>query len=665
MSSISTPNPLGIRPRAGGRRHKPGTAARLHTRRAAGPVERALVFAIAAGAPIYLAFRGGGYDLPVHQEAGLVAWWLVAIGLLLGILPRARMAPRARRGLVAIALLACWTLIGMLWTGSLQRTFAEGARTLDYAGLAVLAWLSLSQRTFRIAGAGLAVAAVAVPLAALASRLWPAAFPDQEVIRIFGGDRLAYPLQYWNGIGCWCAMGTGLILSISAHERRRAIRALALASMPVLGLTLYLTYSRGSVGAAVIASVAALVWARHRFTVALHAVGSAAITGLLILVVRGEPAIANGTSGEGGGLVAIATAIACAACAMLAMRTRRAGFDDLRASLIRGRLALAALLASVVAGLAFAGSGDLGAGAGAASGAARASDPAARLENLDTSRVQAWESALRAFEHHPLGGLGAGTFEYWWIKDGTPGAQLRDAHSLYLQVLAEQGPLGLVFLMIFLAAPLALGMQGLRATRRSGEKGLIAGLLAAYVAFLFQAGIDWFWELPAVAVFGIGAGLVAAASTAGPRSGRVKLAVGRVVLILLAFMAAAVQVPGIISTERLRTGEDFLDAGFAGQAQHYAGQAIAAEPWSADAYAIRALAELSDGHLPAATKDARAAVDREPASIAQRKALLQVQFTAGDRRGALETLDAMENLDPHQAHVIASMQKVVRESAPP
>ena len=58
MSSIPTPNPLGIRPRAGGRRHKPGTAARLHTRRAAGPVERALVFAIAAGAPIYLAFRG-------------------------------------------------------------------------------------------------------------------------------------------------------------------------------------------------------------------------------------------------------------------------------------------------------------------------------------------------------------------------------------------------------------------------------------------------------------------------------------------------------------------------------------------------------------------------------------------------------------------------------
>ena len=62
-----------------------------------------------------------------------------------------------------------------------------------------------------------------------------------------------------------------------------------------------------------------------------------------------------------------------------------------------------------------------------------------------------------------------------------------DAHSLYLETLAELGLVGLALLVLALAPPLVAGFRGVEAAATGG-----------YVAFLIHAGLDWDWELPAV-----------------------------------------------------------------------------------------------------------------------------------------------------------------------
>src|SRR5687767_9759138 len=43
-------------------------------------VERALVFAAAVGLVLWMALRGGSYDLVVRQEVALAVWALLALG---------------------------------------------------------------------------------------------------------------------------------------------------------------------------------------------------------------------------------------------------------------------------------------------------------------------------------------------------------------------------------------------------------------------------------------------------------------------------------------------------------------------------------------------------------------------------------------------------------
>src|SRR4029077_6139914 len=97
----------------------------------------------------------------------------------------------------------------------------------------------------------------------------------------------------------------------------------------------------------------------------------------------------------------------------------------------------------------------------------------------------------------------------WWLSRRPNGFGALDAHNLYLETLAELGPVGLLLLLGTLGMPLAL----LRRARRT-PLGCACG--AAYVAFLLHALLDWDWELAGVGLAGLlcGAGiLVGAPST--------------------------------------------------------------------------------------------------------------------------------------------------------
>jgi O-antigen ligase len=121
------------------------------------------------------------------------------------------------------------------------------------------------------------------------------------------------------------------------------------------------------------------------------------------------------------------------------------------------------------------------------------------LEKLfGQNRPLYWHVAWREWEKNRLLGSGAGTFDRYWLHYRTVSSFARDAHSLYLETLAELGPIGLALLLATLLIPL-LALRGRR-------DPLLATAAAAYVAFLLHAGIDWDWELPAMTLAGLACG---------------------------------------------------------------------------------------------------------------------------------------------------------------
>ena len=112
------------------------------------------------------------------------------------------------------------------------------------------------------------------------------------------------------------------------------------------------------------------------------------------------------------------------------------------------------------------------------------------------NRPHYWNVAVQDFEEHPWLGPGAGTYGDYWLHHRPVRTFTRTAHSLYLQSLAELGPLGLALVVSALGLPLV----ALRAGRRDP---LVAAAAGAYAAYLVHTGVDWDWELPAVTLTGL------------------------------------------------------------------------------------------------------------------------------------------------------------------
>ena len=99
----------------------------------------------------------------------------------------------------------------------------------------------------------------------------------------------------------------------------------------------------------------------------------------------------------------------------------------------------------------------------------------------------AWEAA----EERPVVGHGAGSYEYLWYERRQTEGVIRDAHSLYAEVLSELGAVGLALLIAVLALPLV----GAFVARRSR---FVAAGAGAFLAWLAASALDWHWEMVGV-----------------------------------------------------------------------------------------------------------------------------------------------------------------------
>ncbi len=156
-----------------------------------------------------------------------------------------------------------------------------------------------------------------------------------------------------------------------------------------------------------------------------------------------------------------------------------------------------------------------------------------RLLSLSPNgRVLFWKAGWHDFTAHPVVGSGGGTFARYWLVHRPVKIQVLNAHSLYLETLAELGVIGLAILLVALVPPLWVGLH-----RRAHP--LAAPVMAAYIAFLVHTGGDWTWQLPAVGLAAVACG-AAAIGLEADSGGVVLSRWARVTGIVLAAAVAAV-----------------------------------------------------------------------------------------------------------------------------
>jgi hypothetical protein len=170
-------------------------------------------------------------------------------------------------------------------------------------------------------------------------------------------------------------------------------------------------------------------------------------------------------------------------------------------------------------------------------------------------RDRYWHVAAREAAAHPILGSGAGTFSNWWTRERSVPYATQEAHSLYVETLAELGPLGLVLVLLVLAVPIA----------RARRPELAAGV----AAYAVGAAVDFHWELAGVTVPAI---VLAALAVADPATRPLPLRVA----VPAAALVAAASILAYAGNARLSSAQDAARRGDFATARS---DARAAERW--------------------------------------------------------------------------------------
>jgi O-Antigen ligase len=602
-------------------------------------LQRVVGFVVAFGLTIFLALDGGGFDVVVRDEVGIVVWAAIAFGFVTGILPRGRLSSGAWIALGGLGVLTALTAVAHSWTQSDEATTLELARVVQYLGIVTVAYLALDRGTWHGAAAGFAGAAMVIPFFALGARLFPHLLVD-NVAQAFHFDRVSYPLDYWNAVSCWGAMAIAIGLCVSAHGPR-LLRAAALAAVPVASLSIYLTFSRFGVVATVIALLAAFAVSRNRWTLAINGLVAAGMSAAAIVIANQQSEIQNATGNDGAGLVISILLLGGLACATVAVLSDQA--DGRRLSRRGTRRALgAAALVTVLSAAAL--HGPISRGWDQFTHSGNPSGSTARFTSLGGDRYAYWRAAYHAFESDPGRGIGPGSFEFYWSRNGTTDQLIRNPHSLYLQKLAELGLAGFVAIVVAIAGLLWGAIEARRRWISEADLAAGGGLLAAFVVFAVYAGVDWMWEMGAIGTLAMGGAAVVGAGRfrrAAPLGGW-----ARAGLTLAALVLAASLVPSLVSTQRTRASGTALAQGDSERAVQLADDAIRAEPWAASPYAQKAVALQAEGRLTEARDEINKAVDRDRANWRYLLIRAQIDSRAGDRHAAATDLILAKTLAP-------------------
>jgi hypothetical protein len=591
---------------------------------------------VAAGA------ANGGYFPTSWGWLGLVLGWAALVVLMLR--NDVAVSPLQAVFVAAGTAFVGWVALSALWSLDVPQTVLEIERDVVYAvGALVLVVVGRERLEALLVGCLLGILAVCGY--GLLTRLVPDRLGVYDPVSVY---RLAEPVGYWNALGLLAVVGALLALGLVARAARPWVRASAGASLVLLAATLEFTFSRGSWLALAVGTVVAVGLDRRRlqllaslpFAFAAPAAAVALCSGKRALTSQGA-ALADAAR-EGHRVLALLVGLAALGAGLAIAFAWLESHWSPGLAVRRGFVALLAVAVLAGCGAVVAAYGSPQTIATRAWDAFSAPpvqprDLNKRLFRLSSNgRLDLWGAALEELRAHPVVGGGAGSYERWWLQHRPVDMKVRDAHSLYLEVLGELGPPGLVLVLLFLGAPLA----AIARARAQPSGALVAG---AYVAFLLHAGVDWDWEVPVVVLTGLALGAVL---LGWGRAGR-PVAV-RVPGLALAGAVIVVGFGGLVANVELaRASSALAEADWSNAATH-ARRAATWAPWSADPDRLLGESQLAHGAFAAARASFRRAIDHNPGDWELWFDLARSSTGAVQRR-ALARATALNPLSPEVA----------------
>ncbi len=613
---------------------------------------------LAAAVLTPLTAGNGGYFPPAWGWSAAALLWAAAIAAL--VRHDAELTGAEAVTLSAFGLLTVWTLLSATW-GDTTAAVLSAERLLVYvAGLVAL--LLVSRRGS--AGSLLAGALAAVTFACaygLIGRLFPS-------VHSLGGiadtGRLAEPVGYWNGLGVLAAMGAIVALGLAAGARTLPARIAAALTLPVVVTALYFTFSRGGWIAFAFGIGAAALLERRRWFLLATLLGAAPWLILDVALAATSSALTHSASKVGPtasqghrlALVLVISAVGLAGSVWaLAWLERRFQPSAAMTRAGHGTVLAAVVLLVVVAIVRFGSpvtiAGDMydrfnspppGGFNGTSTHVGKNLN--LRLFSLSgNARASLWRIAWHDYQQHELLGSGAGTYEAYYLGHRTSALQVRNAHNLYLETLAELGPVGLLLLIAGLTAPLVAGIRG-------RAEPFVPVAFGAFAAYLLHAGADWDWQLTAVTLVALtcAVGMLRSAPSArfaidfggrGVRAG---------VLAAIA-LVAVVALVGLRGNAAASASQRAASEAHWSVAESEARTAVSWQPWSAEARTELGQALLGEHRNADARAAFQAAIARDPGSWEAWVGLARTS-TGTARQAAIVRA---RRLDPREPQVLA------------
>ncbi len=604
---------------------------------------------------LYVGFSAGGFFAGGTAVAALILLGVLGLRILTARHPVAGVNLAVALASGALGALGAWILLSQLWSDSAVRALLEFDRVLVY--LSVLVLVGLRRRSRRRVEAlvwAIGIAIVLIVGAGLLTRILPEVFPTNPAAQ--GADRLSHPLTYWNGLGIVAGLGIILALAVASDRLQpKVARPVAASLLVPLAAALLFSFSRGAIAATVLGlAVFALVGRPRGLLTTVLAVAPPMAVALVVCYQADVVASADFAGSEGVDqgrtvffVLLAAMAVAGTLQALLLSLDERLAEIRLPEGVRRPALAAAAIAASAVLVISVAALDAPGAIERQVDrfleGGDVASDPEdvrTRLTDVSNNRADHWSVAVDAWQEGILAGKGAGTFVLLWAQDRPIDFTVIDAHSLYLETLAE---LGLVGLLLVLAAVGTL-LVGTARRCRGPDRALYAGIIAVIAAWGVHAGIDWDWELPTVTIIPFALGGAALASDRARVQDPARLV--RVLIGIGVLIAALTPFSIVTSQSRLDASVDAIREGDCAETIDAALDSLDALSARAEPFELLAYCNSRGGRAELAERMAREAIERDPRNWEFHYDLAVVQAVAGnDPRAAIRRARELNPLD--------------------